>query len=87
MNNTLKLSVIIAIGVFATTASAECTESDIQAKTTEISTGMQSLAASDPEKMMEVSNELQAAMTAAAEADDVEAVCTSLDDILADMNS
>ncbi|PRY79520.1 hypothetical protein CLV80_102165 [Yoonia maritima] len=86
MNNTLKLSAIIAFASFATTAAAECTEASVQEKTMEISTGMQALAATNPEKMMEISNELQAAMTEAAAAEDIEAVCTSLDAILADMN-
>ena len=83
MNNTLKLSAIVAFAAFATSAAAECTEESIQAKTMEISTGMQALAATDPDKMMEISNELQVAIAAAAEADDIEAVCTSLDEIQA----
>ena len=85
MNNVLKISAAIAFVTFATTASAECTEESVQTKTMEISTGLQSLAATNPELMMEITTELQTAITAAAEADDIEAVCTSLDEIAAKM--
>ncbi|SFR33293.1 hypothetical protein SAMN04488005_0470 [Yoonia tamlensis] len=85
MNNVLKISVAVAFATFATGAYAECTEESIQAKTMEISTGLQSLAATNPELMMEITTELQESMTAAAEAEDIEAVCTSLDEISAKM--
>ncbi|MCG3267868.1 hypothetical protein [Yoonia sp. I 8.24] len=87
MNNVLKISAAIAFATIATTASAECTEASIQEKTMEISTGMQAMAATNPEMMMEISTELQTAIAAAAEADDIEAVCTSLDEISAKMDS
>ena len=86
MNNVLTISAAIALTVFASAAAAECTDETIQAKTMEISTGMQALAASNPEKMMEITTALQTAMTEAAAAEDIEAVCASLDEILADMN-
>ncbi|KJZ19581.1 hypothetical protein [Loktanella sp. S4079] len=86
MKNSLKLSAIIAFASMATTAAAECTEALVQEKTTEISTGVQALAATDPEKMMEITTALQTAMTEAAAAEDMEAVCTSLDEILAELN-
>lgn len=85
MNNVLKISAAVAFAAFATTASAECTQESIQAKTMEISTGMQALAATNPELMMEISTDLQTSMAAAAEAEDMDAVCASLDEITAKM--
>ncbi len=87
MNSFVKLPLALVLATAATTAAAECTDAMIGEKTTEISTNMQALAATDPEKMMEISTALSTAMEAAADADDVEMVCTSLDEILADMNS
>lgn len=87
MNTLVKLPLALILATAATAAAAECTDAEIGEKTTEISTNIQSLAATDPEKMMEYTTALSESMTAAADADDIEAVCTSLDEILADMNS
>jgi hypothetical protein len=87
MNNVLKISAAIAFATIATTASAECTQEEIQEKTMEISTGMQALAATNPELMMEISTDLQTSMAEAAAAEDMEAICTSLDEIAAKMDS
>jgi uncharacterized protein YjgD (DUF1641 family) len=86
MNTLVKLPIAMIFAAAATTAAAECTDAEISTKTTEISTGLQALAMTDPEKMMEYTTALSTAMEAASQADDVEAVCTSLDEILSEMN-
>lgn len=85
MNNVLKISAAVAFAAFATTASAECTEESMQAKAMEISNGLQALAATNPELLMEISTDLQTTMAAAAGAENMDAICAFLDETTAKM--
>ena len=85
MNNVLKISAAVAFAAFATTASAECTEESMKAKAMEISNGLQALAATNPELLMEISTDLQTTMAASAGAENMDAICAFLDETTAKM--
>ena len=72
----------LALSIFASAAVAECTQEVMQEKTTELSTKMQALAATDPVKMQELATKMQESMAAAAATGDQEVVCASLDELL-----
>ncbi|WP_341368936.1 hypothetical protein [Yoonia sp. BS5-3] len=83
----VKLPLALACVLTTTTlqaAAQECTQEEIFERTTAISEIMLGLAASDPDKMTEMSTALTVAMDEATASGDVTAICVSLDEILAD---
>lgn len=84
-STSIKVAGGLALSIFASAAVAECTPEALQEKTTEFSAEMQALAATDPEKMQELATKMQETMNAAAAAGDQEAVCASLDELLAEL--
>ncbi len=75
----------LTLSVFATVAAAECTYESVQEKTMAVTEGMQALAATDPAKMQEIATKMQDSMTAAATTGDQEAICASLDELIAEL--
>ena len=75
----------LALSVFATVAAAECTQESMQEKTMVLTESMQALAATDPAKMQEIATRMQESVTAAAATGDQEAVCASLDELIAEL--
>jgi outer membrane murein-binding lipoprotein Lpp len=64
-----------------------CTQEVATQKATDLSTKIQELAASDPAKLAELAPKVQELATkAAAGGDDLQATCTALDEMLAELN-
>ncbi|QBY00727.1 hypothetical protein E2K80_08265 [Rhodophyticola sp. CCM32] len=82
----IKVAGGLVLSMLATTAFADCTQEDIQEKTAALTASMQALAATDPAKMQEIATRMQESMTAAAATGDQEAVCTSLDELIAELD-
>lgn len=87
MTSTLtKVASGLVLSIFATAAAAECTQESMQEKTMVLTESMQALAATDPAKMQEIATKMQESMTAAAATGDQEAVCASLDELIAELD-
>ncbi|NSX55146.1 hypothetical protein [Parasulfitobacter algicola] len=77
----------IVTGFAATSAFAECTQADIQAKAMELNTKIQEMAASDPAKMSAFATKAQEAGAKMATASNQQEVCDFYDQLLAEANS
>ena len=76
----------LVLSILATAAAAECTQEVMQEKTMALSEGMQALAATDPAKMQDIATRMQVSMAEAAASGDQEAVCASLDELIAELD-
>ncbi len=81
--STIKIIGGLTISIFATAATAECTQEDVQQRMTLLTTGMLVLAETDTAKMQQITVSMQESMAAATESGDQDAVCISLDESIA----
>lgn len=76
---------LLALSIaFAATPALACTVEEVQQKAMDVSTKMQSLAVSDPQKATEVAQKLSAAQAEAV--NDLESACKLYDEMLAELD-
>ncbi len=83
------ITIAAAVGFLAACDDKEeCTQEIITAKSTELITKIQGMATSDPAKVAELAPKIQeiATKAEAAGADDLQASCDALDEIMAELN-
>lgn len=71
----------------ASAADQTCSPEDAQAKAMELSTALQSLAASDPARMQEIATEMQTKAVELQTSGDMAGLCAYYDQLMADMQS
>lgn len=80
----MKTSLLALTLVTMVSPALACTAEEAQSKAMEVSTKMQELAASDPQKAMGIAKRLSDAQSQAAT--DLEGVCTSYDEMLSELD-
>ncbi len=70
--------------VSSATAQEACTADVVQAKSQLVADAMQTIAAQNPDRMQELTAELQAQMDAIQSGGDVSTVCTFFDEVIAE---
>lgn len=75
--------IALSLSLFASSAALACTAEELQAKATEVSTKMQALATSDPQKASEIGTKLASVQT--AQPTDLESACKVYDELIAEI--
>ncbi len=88
MKRTPVLGALLALGLLAACDDKpECTQETIAQKSTELTTKIQEIGATDPAKVAALLPKLQEISTsAAADGSDLEASCAALDELMAELN-
>lgn len=76
---------IATLSPVAAFAGEECTAETMQAKAMEVSTKLQEMAATDPQKVAEITPKIQEAATRFQDGSNLEEACAFYDELLAEM--
>lgn len=80
-------AMIAASAGIASAADQNCTAENAQSKALELSTALQTLAATNPTRMQEIATEMQAKATEAQTSGDLAGLCAYYDELIDEVNS